>query len=449
MKAQLPKYLAGIIFLASILIIQWIPRNDFWMLSSVYLASFVAYIILIIQFRDDSRFLLLIGGVTLLSFFWSTPQLSEDIYRFLWDGRLWRLGINPFGQTPLEVTSTDRYLAELYPHMTELTKGNHTCYPGLNQLYFFIAALPTKISHSILLLRLLFIVSIIPGLFLLQKLLKELNLAPAGIWLLTLNPLFLIETFGNLHFEGVMMSFLIIAFYYLKRFFWLSGIFFALAVQIKLIPLIALPFLIRYIGLKKSALFGIFVLTLNTISSMIIMDSTEFMNFLQSIRLYFGIFEFNSFIPHYVQQTIKFFTGFDPIRYSSPIFSVITMGVLLFLSLYRKKESKLHLFQDLSLGILLYFLLNSIVHPWYLIVLVFFLPFVQKRTIILWSLVSILSYGYYSLDPTSARLLINFEYMVVLISLILELRSRMFNRLDDHAFQEQDRDHSLPMDGRI
>lgn len=433
MKTQLPKYLTGFIFLVSILILQWIPRGDFWILSSVYLTSFIAYLLLAIQFKSDSRFLVFFASATVFSFFWSTPQLSEDVYRFLWDGKLWHLGINPYSLPPAEVVSDNQYLAEIYPQMSELTKGNHTCYPGFNQLYFFITAITSKVTHSILLMKVLFVITIVPGLIILQKVLKEFFGQSSAIWLLALNPLFLIETFGNLHFEAVMMSFLIIAFYFLKRNFWLSAIFFALAVQIKLLPLIALPFLIRYIGLKRSVVYGVVVLAINLLGSVLLMNTNEALNFLQSLRLYFGIFEFNSFIPHYLQKFVELFTGFDPIRYTSPILSILTIVVLLYLAFYRHKRSMHHLIQDLSLGFLAYFLLNATVHPWYLITLLFLLPFVQQRTVILWTLVGFLSYGFYSLDPTTARALINVEYAIVLISLSYELKSMKLNRANDHA----------------
>ncbi|MFZ9029052.1 MAG: glycosyltransferase family 87 protein [Crocinitomicaceae bacterium] len=433
MKAQLPKYLTGIIFLISIVILQWISRDDFWILSSVYLTSFIAYLLLVFQFKSDSRFLIFVTIVSVLSFFCSTPQMSEDVYRFLWDGKLWHLEINPYNLPPSEVVSNNGYLAELYPKMTELTKGNHTCYPGFNQLYFFIAAFTSSVSHSIVILKVLFVVSIVPGLIVLQKLLRETFTHSASIWLLILNPLFLIESFGNLHFEAVMMGFLIIAFYYLKRTLWLSAIFLALAVQIKLLPLIVLPFLIRYIGWQRALFYGAVVLTINVLISVMIMTSDEALNFLQSLRLYFGIFEFNSFIPHYLQEFVQLFTGFDPIRYTAPILSALTIVVLLYLGFYRKKKSLPHLIRDLSIGFLIYFLLNSTVHPWYLITLIFFLPFVQRRTIILWSLVGFLSYGFYSLDPTTARILINVEYLIILISLGLELRAMKVNRVNDHV----------------
>lgn len=433
MKAQLPKYLTGFIFIVSLVILQWISRDDFWILSSVYLTSFIAYLLLAFRFKSDSRFLIFVAIVAVFSFFWSTPQLSEDVYRFLWDGKLWHLGINPYFLPPAEVVSDNQYLAELYPQMTELTKGNHTCYPGFNQLYFFIAAFTSKVTHSILLMKVLFVISIVPGLIIIQKLLKESFGQSSAIWLLALNPLFLTETFGNLHFEAVMMSYLIIAFYFLKRNFWLSAIFFALAVQIKLLPLIALPFLIRYIGLKRSVVYGVVVLAINLLGSVLLMNSNEALNFLQSLRLYFGIFEFNSFIPHYLQEFVQLFTGFDPIRYTSPILSILTIVVLLYLAFYRDKRSMHNLIQDLSLGFLAYFLLNATVHPWYLIALIFFLPFVQQRIVILWTLFGFLSYGFYSLDPTTARILINVEYVIVLISLSLELRSMKLNRVNDHA----------------
>jgi hypothetical protein len=433
MKAQLPKYLTGLMFLASIVVLQWIQRDDFWLLSTIYLIAFIGYTLLASQYKNDTRFLALSATVGALSFFWSSPQLSEDVYRFLWDGKLWHLGINPYSLPPTEVVSTNTYLTELYPQMTELTKGNYTCYPGFNQLYFFVAALTAKVSHSILLLKLLFVISIIPGLIYLHKLLNSMNLQPTAIWLLVLNPLFLLETLGNLHFEAIMMSFLIIAFYYLKRILWLSALCFSMAVQIKLLPLIVLPFLVRYIGLKKSILYGTVVLTLNAFSMMILMDTAEMMNFLQSLRLYFGIFEFNSFIPYYLQSFVEVFTGFDPIRYTSPVLSVITLGAIIYFALNRKKESLIQLIQGLSFGLLCYFLLNSTVHPWYLITIIFLLPFVGQRTIVLWSMVGVLSYGFYTLDPWISRILVNLEYAIVLISLILECRSRKINHVNDHV----------------
>lgn len=433
MKQQLFKYGWGVIFLLALLYLQWIPRDQFWELLSVFLIAFVSYAVLISRHRSETNFLLAVSSIAVVSFFFSKPLLSEDVYRFLWDGKLWGLGINPYALSPAQISHQDPFLTELYNGMTDLTKNNYTCYPPFNQLYFYLAALTSKVSTGIMILKALTVATLVPGMIYLRKLLIDVQLDQNLYWFIALNPLFLIETLGNLHFEGVMMSFLMIAFYYLRRNLILASIFFSLAVQIKLLPLIVLPFFLRFIGFKKTVQFGIHVLALTIAAFLPLMNWEYFLHFLESLRLYFGVFEFNSFIPHYLQTSVQFITDFNPIRYTSPLLSVLVFATLLYFSLYRRKESWMHLFEDLTLGLLIYFLLNSTVHPWYLIFILFLYPFTQQRSVLLWSFLIILSYGFYSMEETVSRWLINLEYLMLIISVYFELKNRRSANAYDRA----------------
>ena len=59
------------------------------------------------------------------------------------------------------------------------------------------------------------------------------------IWLYALNPFIILEFSGNVHFEGVMIFFILLALYYLLKNQWIaSAAFLGVAVQVKLIPLI-------------------------------------------------------------------------------------------------------------------------------------------------------------------------------------------------------------------
>lgn len=433
MSKQLPKYFWGIAFLLSIISIQAIPRSEFWQFSGIYLIAFIAYIGLMMKYRTETKWLLTVTIIAVGSFFFFSPLLSEDVYRFLWDGKLWLKGINPYEFQPDQITVQDPYLIELYHNMTDLTKGNYTCYPPFNQLYFFIAGFGTSLKGSILTLKALIVLSIIPGMIYLNRLLDENKLKTSYAWFVILNPLFLIETFGNLHFEGVMMSFLVIAFYFLKRNLILASIFFTLAIQLKLLPLILLPFLIRYLGLKITALFGALTLLILLATTIPFMNEEQFIRFLESLRLYFGVFEFNSFIPHYLQEFIALFTGFNPIRYTSLLLSLSTTGILLYLSFYRQKKTITHLISDLAMGLIVYYLLSNTVHPWYIISLLFLYPFSQKRSTLLWTLLIVMSYSFYSQDWIVSRWIINLEYALLLISLYFDYKKVNSLNVNDHA----------------
>ena len=58
-----------------------------------------------------------------LMLLFSFPNLSDDIFRFIWDGRMCSLGINPYGYLPSEIVDNHAALgAELY---SELNSPNY------------------------------------------------------------------------------------------------------------------------------------------------------------------------------------------------------------------------------------------------------------------------------------------------------------------------------------
>ena len=87
----------------------------------------------------------------------SIPNLSDDFYRFIWDGRLWLAGEHPFthlpswymAHTPLpESINSELYHKLNSPHF-------YTIYPPLNQAIFTLAALfsPKSIWGSVIVMR--------------------------------------------------------------------------------------------------------------------------------------------------------------------------------------------------------------------------------------------------------------------------------------------------------
>jgi hypothetical protein len=84
---------------------------------------------------------LILAIVGRLSGFFTDPLLSDDYYRYIWDGMVMHMGINPMAFTPSYLMShPDLGIAD--PHLYTLlnSKDYHAVYPPVltvDQLYFF------------------------------------------------------------------------------------------------------------------------------------------------------------------------------------------------------------------------------------------------------------------------------------------------------------------------
>ncbi|WP_373942405.1 hypothetical protein [Polaribacter sejongensis] len=115
-------------------------------------------------------------------FLFAIPNLSQDFYRFIWDGRMILEGLNPYLSLPKNFIQQGLHpIAEtsnLYVGMGEMNGSHFTNYPPINQLCFLIAALfaSKSIFGSIVVLRLIIILADIGIPYFGKKLLERLNL---------------------------------------------------------------------------------------------------------------------------------------------------------------------------------------------------------------------------------------------------------------------------------
>jgi hypothetical protein len=71
---------------------------------------------------------------------------------------------------------------------------------------------------------------------------------------------------------------------------------------------------------------------------------------------------------------------------------------------------------------LVYNIFGAIVHPWYILILVAFTPFVKWRFAVLWSVLICLSYYTYRVIPYEENLnLVIIEYLLLGLFIIYEL----------------------------
>jgi alpha-1,6-mannosyltransferase len=418
-----------------------LERNDVIKLTILFTSLFFLGYKLIQTSGSNFWFLAGLGVLFRLVFIVAIPNLSQDFYRFLWDGRILIQGINPYLFTPDYLLNDPTALLkisipqaeELYRGMGELNASNFSNYPPINQFFFAIAAVfaGKSIAGSVIILRLTMILADLGILYFGKKILEKLSLPPSNIFWYFLNPFVIIELTGNLHFEGVMLFFVLWSLYLLHKgkWFW-AAILLAISIGVKLIPLLFLPLFYQFFVQKKKLKAGLwnftrfgFVVLCAAILLFAPFLSAEFLqNFLSTINLWFQNFEFNASIYNLVKWIgFEFFDTNLIVPYGK-ISPFLVIAAILILAFFRKNRNSKQLITAMLFGISVYFLLATTVHPWYICTPLILSVFTKYKFPIIWSLVVMLSYSAYQAEVFSENLwLVTLEYTVLLGFAVWEL----------------------------
>ena len=272
----------------------------------------------------------------------SIPALSDDVYRFIWDGRLITQFVDPYKQLPTDYLSQG--IEGITPDLfLKLNSPEYfSVYPPFNQVFFFLAALisPGSEFWSIVILRMVIFVFELGNIRLIRKLLKHYKLPDRYGLFYALNPMVILELTGNLHFESIMIYFLLLALWYFeqKKLHW-SAVFFGLSVATKFLPLIFLPLLFRKIGFKKTMLYGLIVGGVLVISFLPLINTAHIWAIGDSLALYFQKFEFNGSI-YYLARWYGFETeGHNIIAKSGQWMMMATLVSITLYALLPTKKS--------------------------------------------------------------------------------------------------------------
>lgn len=382
-------------------------RSDSLKLLSLYGALFFLCFKLIQFEKWNFRFLVAAGILFRLAFLWAEPQLSQDFYRFIWDGTLLSHGHNPYALSPdawmLQEGILEWFpLAEsLHENMGALSARNFSNYPPVNQ-YFFAACVKLgggSLAGSVMAIRLLLILADIGVLYFGRRLLLHLNKAPYQIFWYFLNPLVIIELTGNLHFEGLMVFFFALSLYLLFTFGWAwAALPYALSIGIKLVPLMLLPLFLPLLRFRRAAGFyaltGLFLFAL--VYPLYFPDFGA--HYLQTLKLWFSNFEFNAGLYRLAEHVAQW-QGEKPWEFIASYGKVVpwlTAAAALLLLLHPGMRKGRTWFDGALLVLSVYYLTAAVVHPWYLIFPLFASLYTRFRFFILWSALVMLSYTAYA-----------------------------------------------------
>ena len=196
---------------------------------------------------------LMLAVVWTIVFLRVPPGADDDIHRYVWDGRLQRLGYNPYLVIP-------RDPAAKALHTPETRNLNNpdlpSPYPPGAQLFFRAV---TAINESTFALKVAFLACEVAIILVLLDLLRRKQAAHL-VLVFAWNPLLAVEVAGSGHIDIVGALFLLVSAAALSR-RWRApaAVALALAVAVKFLPVVLLPLYWKRIRIRDAALAAVLV----------------------------------------------------------------------------------------------------------------------------------------------------------------------------------------------
>jgi hypothetical protein len=333
----------------------------------------------------------------------SDPFLSDDVYRYLWDGKIFGAGINPYKHAPLDIQLSEFKDSLVFPNINfpEIA----TSYPPVSQFIFWINNL---LGGSIFTWKILLLLVEIPLICILLKLTEYFQLNKSRILIYFYNPLLIIETYSSGHLEilGVFFFWIAVLLFF-KRHDWGSVTFLAFSIMTKFFPLISgLPFLIQKFFRKSGFLMLILVILLLPFMFSGIVPLPGLFSYINRWEFNGGLYQFITSVLNLIDVKeynwmMLNFSGHQETFYISHGFYYKLFALLIFIVVSVDQVKKLkttstyrsiNYIQRSFILTALFLLLTPTLHPWYLIWIIPFLVFIPNISWIIFTLLIQASY---------------------------------------------------------
>ena len=402
--------------------------ESLWLLGS-FLIAFLSYGFLNFKNEDSSvnvKTLVAFGIVIRVVLLFVEPNLSDDFYRFIWDGRLLNHGINPFLELPSYYIEnqlhSDFLTTDLYENLN--SQNYYTVYPPVLQAVFAVATFlfPKSIFGNIFVMKAFLLLFEIGSIVLIMRLLKHFKMPKENVLLYALNPVVILEIVGSIHFEGAMIYFSLLAIWLLVREKWhWSGLSMSVAIVAKLLPLMFLPFLLKRFRWRSISYYitvgaGVILLFIPLLNEAFITNISE------SIDLYFNSFEYNGSL-YYILRWIGYREiGYNWIALVSPYLTLSIFSIVMLAALLVKERDVKYFAQNMLFALTIFYLFATTVHPWYITSMVAFGALTRFRYPMVWSGLIFFTYINYGYEPFRENLtIVAVEYIVLFGMIGVEL----------------------------
>jgi alpha-1,6-mannosyltransferase len=192
---------------------------------------------------------LVLAAMWHIAFLRVPPGPDDDVHRYVWDGRVQRLGYNPYIVVP-----SDPALVGLHTPETRTLNNPDvpSPYPAGAQLFFRAV---TAIHESVFALKVAFVVCDLAIVLVLLDILRRSGQGAHWVLAYAWNPILAIEVAGSGHIDIVGALLLLVSFAALgRRWRAIAAVAFGLAVAVKFLPIVLLPLYWRRVRMRDAAL---------------------------------------------------------------------------------------------------------------------------------------------------------------------------------------------------
>lgn len=185
----------------------------------------------------DSRSVLLLGlafaALFRLSILFSPPYLSDDIYRYIWDGRVQATGVNPYRYIPADQSLADLRDEKIYPNINRRDYA-HTMYPPVAEGSFLLI---TRLSESVTWMKAVMVGFEAVAVWAIIQLLVSFGFARQRVLIYAWHPLAIWEFAGSGHLDALAIALIALALLARRKHAeTLTGVILAAATCVKIFP---------------------------------------------------------------------------------------------------------------------------------------------------------------------------------------------------------------------
>ncbi len=424
---MMPLLVSLILLAAALLSLHVLPFHPIVSYTAAFISSSVFFLGAAYQlFRKelpDSYVFAAVGIAMIIrfSFIATAPIGSDDLWRYVWDGKVQHSAINPYAYAPD---------SEALKHLSTANIPSLVNHPEMKTIYFPLSEWIFYVSYTLSGerawgIKALLLVSemlSVYGLFLLARLLA---IPRRFILLYALCPMLFFEYAIDAHVDGFGLPLLIFSlFFYFDRKKLVSMLLLGLSLSIKPTALVLLPvfFFAEKDWRSRLQIALIPLVTLAVQFAPYFITANPF----ESLSTFTKNWTFNGFVFNVLNTYIQN-------NQQTRLLCSIILGLLVLLL----SVSKRSLIDKLYFSVLLLLLFSPVVHPWYVGWLAALLPlarrwsgvvYVSTLSLTCFAYVSFQLHGMWKEEPMMWLL----EYLPVVILAIMELAGSAWLRPDSH-----------------
>ena len=348
----------------------------------------------------------LLGGALFLRILFLLPvqDLSDDLFRYVWDGWLGVQGISPYRFVPEDPALRNLQGDILFREMN--SRGYHSVYPPLSQLVFLVGGWVHDLAgwpSSARAIRMAFVALEFAGVVALFRALatnssdSTRELPPratarvaargndahrADLALYAWNPLVLIAVAGSGHTEGGLVLGIGLLLWGVRvRWSGMAWTGLALGVLAKGVPLLLAPLLWRQlrsqVGFRSTSLGLVPAGLIAAALCLPFLRPEDLPRIWSSTELYVRLFEFNAGLYALLHQAAQQLLGLDIRSWLGTALRGVAAGGALWIGLRHRVGPTASFARGCLLILSLYLVTATTVHPWYLLWVLPFVPFTR------------------------------------------------------------------------